>query len=205
MKDRLIFSVSAPNGAVSQNNIRQLFTGVAQIFQLSLHYPPNVISSKDYNLRLMSSLSKTSFYFKYIMNTLKNIWKYYPLCQKQYFSLLSSFHKGFYYILFHLLLFKGACRRCSSQRNEPRRPNCGSINDCKRPSLIKGDFPLVQILHKRLTDFPILFPSTCTRDMGTGIRKRTELPDKFRHSPNAHAMGFLSSCFNSCLPLKNNL
>lgn len=54
IKDRLIFSVSAPNGAVSQSIIRQLFTGVAWIFQPSLHYPPNVLSSKDYNLQLTS-------------------------------------------------------------------------------------------------------------------------------------------------------
>lgn len=40
---------------------RQLFTGVAWIFPLSLLYPPNVILSKDYNLHLMSFLSRASF------------------------------------------------------------------------------------------------------------------------------------------------
>lgn len=52
---------------------------------------------KDYSLTLMSILSKTSLLSKTIINnTLKNIWKYYPYCQKQYFSLLCGFHKGFY-------------------------------------------------------------------------------------------------------------
>lgn len=86
----------------------------------------------------------------------------------------------------------------------PRKPSSDSINECNRPLLIKGEFPLVQILAKRLTNFPIIFPSNSRRERGAGIRKRTELPYKFRHSPN-HAMGFLSSCFSLCLPLKHNL